>query len=132
MKKLILISAMLLAFVSAQAEVIKLQATSFAYKYQNDYGYWTDWTDWEYCSILVVINIDAERINIYSKSPQEYDVINSYDSGRDRDGGETFTMECIDAEGIRSDVRLRTQRDGSLQLYVDYADMMWVYNVERK
>lgn len=132
MKKLFLLICLLATVTVAQAEVIKLQATSYAYKYQNDYGYWTDWTDWEYTSVLIVVNTDNNRINIYSNTPQEYDI---YDYGRtqyDDDGGETTTLKCIDADGLRCEVRIRVERNGNRQLYIDYNDAMWVYNIVNK
>ena len=110
----------------------KLQATSYAYKYLNDYGYWTEWSDWEYSSVLIVINTDNDRINIYSSTPQEYDIYDSEDSYRDKDGGETTTLKCIDADGVRCDVRIRIERSGNRQLYVDYSNIMWVYNIVNK
>ena len=132
MKKLFLLICLLLAITAVQAEVLKLQATSYAYKYQNDYGYWTDWTEWEYSSVLIVINTDNDRINIYSKTPQEYDIYDYEDSYRDKDGGETTTLKCIDADGVRCDVRIRIERSGNRQLYVDYSNIMWVYNIVNK
>ena len=130
MKKLFLLICLLATVTVAQAEVIKLQATSYAYKYQN--GYWTDWTDWEYTTVLIVVNTDNNRINIYSNTPQEYDI---YDYGRthyDDDGGETTTLKCIDADGLRCEVRIRVERNGNRQLYIDYNDAMWVYNIVNK
>ncbi len=132
MKKLFLLICMLTTITIVQAEVIKLQATSFAYKYQNEYGYWMDWSEWEYTSILIVINIDNNRINIYSKAPQEYDIFDYKENEYDKDGGETMTLRCIDADGLRCDVRLYMARNGNRQLYVDYNDMIWVYNVISK
>lgn len=132
MKKFFFLTAMLLAFCTAQAEVLKLQSTSFAYKYLNDYGYWSDWSDWEYTSVLIVINTDNDRINIYSSTPQEYDIYGYEENGYDRDGGETTTLKCIDANGLRCEIRIRIERSGNRQLYVDYNDMMWVYNIVNK
>lgn len=123
---------MLVTITIAQAEVLKLQSTSYAYKYINDYGYWTDWTDWEYSSVLIVINTDNDRINIYSNTPQEYDIYGYEDSYRDKDGGETTTLKCIDAEGLRCEIRIRIERSGNRQLYVDYSDAMRVYNIVNK
>ena len=132
MKRLILLICMLATIAIVQAEVLKLQATSYAYKYQNDYGYWTDWTDWEYSSVLIVINIDKNRINIYSNTPQEYDIYHVDDSYYDKDGGEIMTLKCIDADGVQCDVRIRIERSGNRQLYIDYSNAMWVYNIVNK
>lgn len=112
-------------------EILKMRATSFAIKSTDDYGYWSDWSDWEDCSVLVVINVTNDRVNIYSGTPQVYDI---YDYGEEEydDNGTTTTFNCIDDEGLQCDMRIRIQNDGQVQLYIDYSDIMWVYNVELK
>jgi hypothetical protein len=50
-----------------------------------------------------------------------------YDDG----GGVQIKFSVIDQDGDRGTVRLRIQNDGNSQLYVDFADIMWVYNVYR-
>ena len=126
------LTAICCSILMLQAETIKLNATSFAYKYQNEYGYWTDWTDWEDCRILVVINTETDRINIYSNSHQEYDVYDYTPEYSDDKGGRTTTFKCVDADGDRCEIRLRQQRDGQFQLYIDYSNIMWVYTIESR
>ena len=111
--------AILCGIFLLHAEALKFNATSFAYKTQNDYGYWSDWSNWEYTSILIVINSDNDRINIYSRTLQEYDIYDYMENGYDRDGGETITFKCIDADGVRCDVRIRIERSGNRQLLLD-------------
>lgn len=133
MKRLLLLVTLFVFGIGiVSADILKLQATSLAYKSANDYGVWSEWSDWESCSILVVINTDQDRINIYSSTPQEYDIYDYEGESHDRDGGTTNTLKCIDANGLRCEMRLRQQRNGSWQLYVDYNDFMFVYNIERK
>lgn len=133
MKKYLILLLMSLMTLSVFADTYKYKATNFAYKIKNDYGRWTDWSDWERSSVLIVISLDRETINVYSDTPQEYDI---YDYGenweRDNDGGETWTLKCVNADGLRCEIRLRKQRDGQLQMYVDFSDAMWVYSIEQK
>ncbi|MBO5816492.1 MAG: hypothetical protein J6R26_00890 [Paludibacteraceae bacterium] len=133
MKKILFTLALLLTFVGTiSAEVLKMKATSVAYKYENEYGYWTDWTDWEECSILVVVDVDGDRITIYSSTPQEYDIYDSEYEESDGEGGTIQTFHSVDKDGSRCDLRIRITKDGDVQLYVDYSDVMLVYNVEMK
>lgn len=125
-------AAILCGILLLHAEALKFNATSFAYKTQNNYGYWSDWSNWESCHILVVLNSDAERINIYSSTPQEYDIYDYLGESYDVDGGTISTFKCIDAEGIRCTIRFRQQSDGQWQLYVDYSNIMWVYSIQKK
>lgn len=133
MKKfLFLLSFFMLCGISVANDIIKMQATSYAYKATDDYGYWSDWTDWQDCSILVVINAANDRVNIYSNSPQEYDIYNYGEEEYDSEGGTTTTFNCIDSNGLRCDMRIRIQANQQVQLYIDYSDAMWVYNVQPK
>lgn len=133
MKKFILFLLLFCFSIGITAQTYKYRATQYAYKTTNRYGVWSNWSDWQNVSILVVVSLDREKINIYSQTTQEYDI---YDAGNDwvsdNEGGRTWTLKCVNADGLRCEVRLRSQRDSQLQLYVDFSDMMWVYNIEQK
>ncbi len=132
MKKLIVILALILGCaLASHADVYKYKTSSIALRSVNSYGNWTDWSDWEDCSVLVVINTDKDLITIYSAERQEFDV---YDGGngfvRDAGGGQTWTLRCVDVDGVRCEVRIRIQSDGQYQLYIDYSNLSYVYNIE--
>lgn len=131
-KKLLFILIVLFSFcVRANAEVYKYKAESFSYKSVNDYGYWSDWSEWEKCSILVVISIDKDLISIYSSETQEFDIISSEESS-DTDGNPILQCQCVDKNGLRCQIRVRSDGSGGLQLYVDYNDFMYVYNIVKR
>ena len=129
-KTLLAFLIMLCSSLTANAEVLKLRSTEYSYKYQYDSGYWSDWSAWESTSVLIVINLSTERVTIYSELKQEYDIYNSSDTEYKSDGSEIITLSCVDADGIQCEMRIRKQSDGQVQLYVDYADISWVYNVQ--
>lgn len=129
MKKIFLFFALLVSIGTLKAQTYKYYTDSFAYKlYQNNR--WTDWSDWEDSHMLVVLNLDRNVIHIYSEEVQEYDIYNyGNEFENDYDGGQTLTLDCVNEDGLRCQVRLRIQSDGSKQLYVDFRDMMWVYGL---
>ena len=129
-KTLLAFLIMLCSSLTANAEVLKLRSTEYSYKYQYDSGYWSDWSAWESTSVLIVINLSTERVVIYSKVQQEYDIYHYSDKDYHSDGSEVITLSCVDADGIQCGMRIRKQSDGQVQLYVDYADMSFVYNVQ--
>lgn len=135
MKKLLIFTILLVSLCMASvahASVSKLTAYSVAYKYVDDDGQWTSWSDWEDCNILVVLNPDKLRITIYSNTTQEYDIISVGDWESDGEGGEVTEYDCVDAEGLRCGVRWRIDKDGDEQMYVDYNDFCFVYNLVGK
>ena len=116
--------------IEAQAQVLKFDATDFAYR-TNYNGRWSDWTDWEDCSILVVLNTDKEEINIYSAEPQELTIYaGDGEFYPDNSGGKQAEFKCVDLDGQRCTVRIRIQGDGQWQLYVDYSNISYVYCIE--
>jgi hypothetical protein len=133
MKKMLLcLSFLMLCGIASASDILKWQATELAYKTTDDWGNWSEWSDWEDCSVLIVINTATDRVNIYSSTPQEYDVYDTESAVNDNDGGSSITFHCVDANGLRCDMRIRVKANGQVQLYIDYNDIMFVYNVEAK
>ena len=131
MKKLLLLFSFLMLFgVTYADEVIKMQATSYSYQSADNKGNWSGWSDWYDCNVLVVIKND--RVNIYSNTPQEYDIYDSQEAVSDGEGGSSMTFKCVDNDGNRCDIRIRISATERVQLYVDYSDFMFVYNVQFK
>lgn len=131
MKKFFALTLLLFASVFAShayAEVLKLKAYSFSARSTDHYGNWSDWADWSDCNILVVIGEDS-RVKIYSKETQEYDIISSEEEVSDHQGGTVTEYHCIDKDGLRCSLRLRVEKNDNIQLYVDYDNLSFIYNV---
>lgn len=131
MKKLLFILILIFSICAVKAQTYKYYTTCFAYKYYENYR-WTDWSEWERSHMLVVISTDRNIINIYSDKIQEYDIYEYTGEENDDDGGSSFLFQCVNKDGLRCQVRLRVQSDGSKQLYVDFNDAMWVYGLEER
>lgn len=62
-------------------------------------------------------------------------ILYCYNAGEeegDGEGGFMITFKCVDADALRCEIRKRRQANDQVQLYVDYNNMMFVYNVESK
>jgi hypothetical protein len=112
-------------------KVIKLRSTAFSSKHKINEYKWSNWSDWEEASVLITIDTDNDRITIYSSERQVYDIAENEGESTDEDGDETLSLYCIDDEGLKCTVRLvfLYSQNGKNQLYVDYNDISWVYNV---
>lgn len=117
--------------MTSYGQVYKLKSSSLSIKTKiNDYK-WSDWSDWEEASILITIDVNKDRITIYSKETQIYDVAENEGESYDSDGDKTLSFYCVDKNGLTCRIRLikLISQDNRNQLYVDYSDMKWVYNV---
>lgn len=135
MKKFLAIVIILLSSLAVSksyAEVTKYTAYSLAMKSTDNRGNWSKWSNWESCSILVVLDSDKERFTIYSHKTQVFDIISYEDWESDGEGGRTMSLSCVDADGLRCTLRYRQDKDGDFQLYVDYSNLMYVYNIRFK
>ena len=119
------------ATFAASASTQWYKATSYAYKYMNSYGAWTDWSSWITCNVSIKFEMDDDVIVIYWKKTQMYAVVDYEGQSSDGQGGTYVSYKVIDQDYDRGHIRLRVERNGNSQLYVDFADVMWVYNVVR-
>lgn len=126
MKRFILTLVLGVLFIGAsQAQTQWYRATEFAIKFQ---GY--EWTDWESVSISIKFDIDKDMIVIYSQETQVYKIIEQVASPYDS-GGQQVKFTVIDQDFDRGHIRLRVEDNGNSQIYVDFSDVSWVYNVVR-
>lgn len=112
------------------AQVQKFKALSVSSRYESKSG-WTDWSQAKDTDILMSINIDDNKIKIYSEKTQIYDIVEYHEKEYDEDGDETIRMYSEDQDGNNCyiDLMKLNSQNGRLQLYVRYKDMNWMYNI---
>ena len=131
MKKLLL-SLFCLFSLTLSAQIQKYRTTQFAIASVTNGRY--SWSDWESSNLYLYINLDTDQITIYSTSIQIYQIYSAYNNGNaylDSEGGKTIKFNVIDQDFDKGTVRLRIDREGNSQVYIDFADVAWVYNVVR-
>ena len=108
------------------------KTTAFASQTYNYYTHtWNNWTPWQYSNMVIKFDLTSDVIIIYSHHIQIYNVLNVVTAYTDTSGGQQVKFNARDSDGDRVDIRLRMERNGNSQIYVDYADIRWVYNVVR-
>ena len=128
-KVFLVLFAMLFAYtVETQAQTYAYRGYQAAYKYVRN-GYWTDWTDWQRVDVIITIDYDNDVIKVHANTPQIY-VVTDYDgSYTDASGGRQVQFSVIDQDYDKGKVRLRIETNGNSQLYVEFADLILVWNV---
>lgn len=132
MKKIILVVFFITIANISYSQVIKCKADAIAIKTKNEYSEkWSEWSKWEEVDILITIDPDKDRVKVFSKVEQVYDIIKSYGESYDEDGDKTIKWQCVNDDGLKCTVRLVKlySKEGKSQLYIDFSDMMWVYNI---
>ena len=130
MKKNLLVFLLISFCTVCSAQVQKFKALSVVTRYENK-GSWTKWSAPTETDILLSINVDDNKIKIYSEKTQIYDIVKYYETEYDEDGDETIKMFCEDKNGNNCYVDLvkLNSQNGRLQLYIRYSDMNWMYNL---
>ena len=131
MKKIILTLALVLCTLGtfAQSSILWFRTTEFAWK-QKEYGVWSDWTDWEKSNMKVKFDLNRDQIVIFSPNIQIYNVLSIEEPPYDPNG-QQVKYRVIDQDDDFGYIRLRIENNGNSQIYIDFADVKWVYNVIR-
>ena len=129
MKRFLMIFALLLSIVAANAQVQYYRST--AYAQANVYNGRYVWSDWQSSNMTITINLNTDMITIYSPRTQIYRVVSAVDAYNDSNGGRQVSFKVIDQDGDRGTIRLRIESNGNSQIYVDFSNVAWVYNVVR-
>lgn len=128
MKKFLCVFFLMCACITAMAHTYTFRATEIAIRTKFAYG-WSNWSEWQRCSVYIFINCDDGVISIESKVRQVYRILRNNGRYVDRDGCKTFSFKFIDQDDDLGTMRLRIDPSGTSQIYIDFANMMWVYNV---
>ena len=105
---------------------------SYAYQQTDSCGNWEEWSDWEDSDMLIVINFDTDVVIIYSPERQRYQVTEYIRSYTDGSGGKQVEFAFIDQDGDRGHLRLRIEKNGNSQIYIDFNNVRWCYNVRKE
>jgi hypothetical protein len=127
----LLITFLLTISISATGQVRKFKSTSYSYMYKINEYRWSDWSESTESSVLITLDLNNERITIYSATKQVYDIAEYEGETTDDDGDDFFSFFCVNNEGLTCRVRLAklNSQGGRNQFYIDFSDMRWVYNV---
>jgi hypothetical protein len=134
MRKLILAMFMIFAIsVTANSQSCIYQAKFFAMKMVNSNGYWTDWSDWERSDVRLKIDFNEVSgqpvvVDVYTEMKQKYVVIGYVKSYTDASGGKQSEYRVIDQDDDVGKLRIRLEKNGNSQLYIEFNDVMWVYS----
>ena len=127
MKKLI--TTLLLFFIvniSFSQQIYKWRASDYSSRLNNGQG-WGSWSEWATSGVLIVAQ--NERVNIYSSTPQTYDMIETVIKEYDKDNNPIYSVMCVDENGTRCKmIWYHTVNDGSYVIF-EFSNINLMYKV---
>lgn len=129
MKKIVLILGLLLSFSIMYSQEIEYYSNFTSYKRLVEKDKWTDWTDWREYYVEIVFDTDSNTITIYDEDIEKvYKIHPTYEKSEDCNSI-TIRYKVVESENNCLYIRFRNQNDGVKQLYLDYKDLVYVYNL---
>lgn len=101
-----------------------------AYQYTQKMSYASDFDDWTTVNIPIVFNLTTDQIIIYSQRTQTY-YIYKYETYTSNEGRRAVRFYFVDQDLDKGCCRLLIRNDGTSQIYIDFSNISWVYNVIR-
>lgn len=101
-----------------------------AYQYTQKMSYESEFDNWTTVNIPIVFNLTTDQIIIYSQRTQTY-YIYKYETYTSNEGLNAIRFYFVDQDVDKGTCRLLIRKDGTSQIYIDFANITWVYNVVR-
>ena len=108
-------------------QAYRYQTYDFYYKYKTG----NTWTDWLYVGetndVVITAISGTKKILINSTEHQTY-YINSHNAYYDFDNDYTIDYHCYDQSALSCLLRFIKRSNGTVQCYIYYADVAYMYN----
>lgn len=129
-----LISSIILVMFTAigfSQTVFKFQTVNACMREKTDAGTWTDWSAWTELDYQIQIDFDNDKVTIFLQNPVIYKISEYKPEEIDADGDSTHEFVCTDNDGVKCRIRLMILKSDNdrIQLYIDYPNYMFAYNV---
>ena len=108
----------------------KFIATGFSVMEKTPGGSWGQWSELQPLNIIVTLDTDKNRIVVYSKEIQLYEIQN-YEQKQENDEDLIYPFSCSDLDGQQFKISFitRKKQDNRKQLYINQKDVILVYNI---
>lgn len=129
-KTALLFLFLMVSIISYAQDIMDFRAVKYCYCQKEKNGAWGQWTDWEPTDIKIVMDLTTDMIFIDSKERQAYQITEMVDE-KDPDGELSALFNFVDADGVKGIMRLIKRNSGRSEIYIQFRNYAWVYEVER-
>ncbi|HNP32032.1 MAG TPA: hypothetical protein PKN96_01930 [Flavobacterium sp.] len=127
----LLVVCLFLSFGSlASAQPIRFQASSVSFADKKDDGTWNEWSDFTDANVLITLDAKKDLISINSSEIQSFK-IKAYGDITDNDEVNIVPFECVDNKFSKCNILIITKKkeNNRIQLYINYNEVKFVYNI---
>lgn len=131
MKKILVLFMVLFGMTICNAQRYDGITKTLSVRILQDYG-WSNWSKPELARVRIVVNPEASKVIIYSKSPQIYNILcaeSHYYDSTDNIKSECWEYKVLDQDGDIGTLVARYSKNW-IQIYIRFADIQWVYYIE--
>lgn len=128
--QLLFLCATLVFSTAAIGQTIKMKTSSVSYIEKNNKNEWGKWSDFVKAELVVTIDAKKDRIVINSAEIQVF-TIKSYGDKMETETSKIVPFDCVDNNGSKCKILVITRKDegNRMQLYVNYSEVKFVYNI---
>lgn len=119
-----------LGFHQSYGQSYKFNTSGFSVLEKNEKGKWGKWSELELVNLLVTLDTDKSRIIVYSQIIQLFEIVD-YLPLEENETDRVYSFTCKDNNGEDCTLSIITRKnqDNRKQLYINYDDRIFVYNV---
>jgi hypothetical protein len=129
MKKII--STLLLFFsitICFSQQVYKWRASDYSSRLSYNNGEsWGLWSEWATSGVLIVSQ--NERVNVYSSTPQTYDMIEGITKSYDEKSNPIYSVMCVDENGTKCKMIWYHTSDNGSYVIFQFSNLELMYRV---
>lgn len=130
--KRILFTLLLLFSITliSNAQIMYFKTTGYYERIHYNSG-WSNWSSRKASNMNISINLSTDVITIYSPRTQIYRIYQHAGTYRNSDGDITAEYKFYDQDNNRGTLRLVVHNAGNSQIYIDFSNISWTYDVYR-
>lgn len=132
MKKLIFITIFLFIGILSNAQILKFESEAVSYRtFDVQNNKFDEWKEWEPTRVLIVVNLDEETVDIWSKYEQHYKLGDLINTVIDEDR-KSYLFDSVDEDFKSCIVELaKTPSTGVTSIYIRWSNLQIVYQMNR-
>lgn len=117
-------------FQLSNAQTYKFQTSGYSVLQKNEKGKWGDWSELDLINIPITLDTSKHRIVVYTPMLQLYNIL-SYAEIEEKKTDIIYSFECKDENGDACTLMIitRKQQGNRKQLYINYENRIYLYNI---